>query len=132
MLVVKRYQEAIDLGLLLALSLMAPPLLAFAIYFGLWHAMRHTVRVSLELRKSQISHEQGRPAKAFWQAVLAGIPALILVLGFVIYLALTDSADFNAELLWYGLVVVWALTVPHMLLTLRLDIKALGSESAAR
>jgi len=132
MLVVKRYQEAIDLGLLLALSLIAPPLLAFAIYFGLWHAMRHTVRVSLELRKSQIAHQQGRPGKAFWQAVLAGVPALILVIGFVLYLALTDAVNFSAELLWYGLVVVWALTVPHMLLTLRLDVKALGSNSAAR
>jgi len=132
MLVAKRYQEAIDLGLLLALSLIAPPLLAFAIYFGLWHAMRHTVRVSLELRKSQIAHQQGRPGKAFWQAVLAGVPALILVIGFVLYLALTDAVNFSAELLWYGLVVVWALTVPHMLLTLRLDVKALGSNSAAR
>jgi len=125
MLVVKRYQEAIDLGLLLALSLMAPPLIAFAIYFGLWHAMRHTVRISLELRKSQVAHSEGRPAKAFWQAVLAGVPALVLVLGFVLYLALTQSADLSADLLWYGLVVVWALTVPHMLLTLRLDVKAL-------
>lgn len=132
MLVVKRFQEAIDLGLLLVLSLIAPPLLAFAIYFGLWHAMRHTARVSLELNKSQKAHSEGRPAKAFWQAVLAGVPALFLVLGFVVYLALTDATDFNAELLWYGLVVVWALTVPHMLLTLRLDIKALGSGSAAK
>jgi Brp/Blh family beta-carotene 15,15'-monooxygenase len=127
MLALKRYQEAIDLGLLLTLSLVAPPLLAFAIYFGLWHAMRHTVRVSLELRKSQIAHGQGRPAKAFWQAVLAGIPALILVLGFVFYLAVTEGTDLSTELLWYGLVVVWALTVPHMLLTLRLDVKALGA-----
>lgn len=125
MLIAKRYQEALDLGLLLALALIAPPLLAFAIYFGLWHAMRHTVRVSLELRKSQAAHAEGRPAKAFWQAVLAGIPALILVLGFVVYLALTTGTNLSQELLWYGLVVVWALTVPHMLLTLRLDIKAL-------
>lgn len=127
MLLAKRYQEAVDLALLLALALVAPPLLAFAIYFGLWHAMRHTARVSLELRKSKVAHSQERPAKAFWQAVLAGIPALILVLGFVLYLALTTGTNLSQELLWYGLVVVWALTVPHMLLTLRLDVKALGA-----
>jgi Brp/Blh family beta-carotene 15,15'-monooxygenase len=131
MLAVKRYQEAIDLALLLALSLIAPPLLAFAIYFGLWHAMRHTARVSLELKKSRMAHERGRPGQAFWQSVLAGIPALILVLGFVLYLALTMGNDLSAELLWYGLVVVWALTVPHMMLTLRLDVKALGSSNTA-
>ena len=34
---------------------------------------------------------------------------------------------FNLErqLLWFLLVVIWALTVPHMILTLRLDLKAL-------
>ena len=131
MLAIRRYQEAIDLSLLLVLSLVAPPLLAFAIYFGLWHAMRHTVRVSLELKKSQVAHSQGRPAKAFWQAVLAGIPALVLVIGFVVGLTLTEGTEWSTELLWYGLVVVWALTVPHMLLTLRLDIKALGSTKPA-
>jgi hypothetical protein len=62
--------------------------------------------------------------------VLAGIPALILVLGFVVYLTLTRGTDLSTELLWYGLVVVWALTVPHMLLTLRLDVKALGSSAS--
>jgi Brp/Blh family beta-carotene 15,15'-monooxygenase len=125
MFLVKRFEEAIDLALLLVLSLVAPPLVAFAIYFGLWHAMRHTARVSLELKKSQIAHAQEKPKRAFWQAVLAGIPALILVLGFVFYLALSNGTDLPRELLWYALVVVWALTVPHMLLTLRLDLRAL-------
>ena len=129
MVAARRIQEAIDLALLLALALLTPPLLAFAIYFGLWHAMRHTARVSLELRNTQRAHREGKPAKAFWQAVLAGIPALILVLGFVGYLAFTAGANLTTELLWYGLVVVWALTVPHMLLTLRLDVKALASSA---
>jgi Brp/Blh family beta-carotene 15,15'-monooxygenase len=127
LLVKKRYSEVLDLALLLTLSLVAPPLIAFAIYFGLWHALRHTARVSLELRGSQLQHAQGRPAKAFWSAVLAGVPALVLVLGFVFYLAITVGTDVSTQLLWYGLVVVWALTVPHMLLTLRLDIRALAS-----
>lgn len=127
LLVKKRYSEVLDLALLLTLSLVAPPLIAFAIYFGLWHALRHTARVSLELRGSQLQHAQGRPAKAFWSAVLAGVPALVLVLGFVFYLAITVGTDVSTQLLWYGLVVVWALTVPHMLLTLRLDVRALAS-----
>ena len=35
---------AVDLILLLALSFFAPPLVAFAVYFGFWHAIRHTAR----------------------------------------------------------------------------------------
>ena len=44
-----RKREAIDIALLLTLSLVAPPLIAFAVYFGCWHAMRHTARLTLSL-----------------------------------------------------------------------------------
>jgi hypothetical protein len=47
------------------------------------------------------------------------------VLALTIYLGLTQGFNISQELLWYPLVVVWALTVPHMALTLRLDVKAL-------
>ncbi len=47
------------------------------------------------------------------------------MLAFTIYLGVTQGFNISQELLWYLLVVVWALTVPHMALTLRLDVKAL-------
>ena len=130
MLLVKRQQEAIDLALLLVLALVAPPLVAFAFYFGLWHALRHTGRVSLELDKSQRQHLEGKSGGAFLQAFMAGVPALVLVLVSTIILGLSQGFNLNQELLWYLLVVIWALTVPHMALTLRLDIKALKLNSA--
>lgn len=125
MLLAKRIQEAVDLALLLTLVLIAPPLVAFAFYFGLWHALRHTGRVSLELKSSQLRHNAGDWKGAFGKAFLAGVPALAIVLAFTIYLGLTQGFNISQELLWYLLVVVWALTVPHMALTLRLDVKAL-------
>ena len=125
MLVAKRHQEAIDLALLLTLVLIAPPLVAFAFYFGLWHALRHTARVSLELESSQTQHQDGKSWRAFKKAVWAGVPALVLVLAFTIFLGLTQGFNLSQELLWYLLVVIWALTVPHMALTLRLDVRAL-------
>jgi Brp/Blh family beta-carotene 15,15'-monooxygenase len=48
----KRYREALDLTVLLLLAHLAPPLIAFAVYFGCWHAMRHTARLTLSLPRS--------------------------------------------------------------------------------
>jgi Brp/Blh family beta-carotene 15,15'-monooxygenase len=42
----KRYRDCLDIALLAALAAIAPPLVAFAVYFGCWHAMRHTARLS--------------------------------------------------------------------------------------
>ncbi|MFM5905305.1 MAG: Brp/Blh family beta-carotene 15,15'-dioxygenase [Micrococcales bacterium] len=126
MLAAKRPQEALDLALLLTLTLVTPPLVAFAFYFGLWHALRHTGRISLEYKKSKEQHKLGKSGRAFWSAVWAGAPALAIVLGFTGFLGLTNSLNLSQQFLWYLLVVIWALTVPHMALTLRLDVKALG------
>lgn len=126
MLYKKRNQEALDLALLLGISLIAPPLVAFAFYFGLWHALRHTGRLSLELPRSVAAHSANRPSKALWEAIGAGLPALVLVFGFTIWLGLFNGFSLEQELLWYLLVVIWALTVPHMALTARLDAKAMG------
>ena len=125
MLIRKRFDNAFDLGLLLVISLTAPPLVAFAFYFGLWHALRHTGRLSLELPSSVRAHNSNQTLKAFWSSVNAGLPALVLVIVFTIGLGLTIGLNLSSELLWILLVVIWALTVPHMALTARLDVRAL-------
>lgn len=120
-----RIDAAIDLSLLLVLALVAPPLVAFAFYFGLWHALRHTGRLTLELESAQKSYRAGSAAGALWQAVAAGLPALGIVIGFTVVLGFGMGFDLPSEILWYLLVVIWALTVPHMALTARLDARAL-------
>ena len=121
----KRYREAFDLTLLLLLAHLAPPLIAFAVYFGCWHAMRHTARLTLSLPKSIENLTQGMLRKAFSQAVIPGLPALIGT--FVVAGLLTLSGqDFTDEFFWMALVVVWALTVPHMAVTAKLDRTALA------
>gem|GEM_PF-1595952 len=47
-------------------------------------------------------------------------------IGFTVVLGITGNFDLGADLLWLLLVVVWALTIPHMALTSRLDAKAMG------
>ena len=122
----RRDGEAIDLVLLYLLAVTAPPLVAFAVYFGCWHAMRHTARLTLTLPTSQAAFADGGAKKAFFRAVLPGTPALIgtFIVAALIIVFRGDSLD--DQFLWVSLVVVWALTVPHMAVTARLDRKALS------
>jgi Brp/Blh family beta-carotene 15,15'-monooxygenase len=120
----KRYREALDLTLLLLLAHFAPPLIAFAVYFGCWHAMRHTARLTLSLPRSIDNLNQGMLRKSFSNAVIPGLPALIGTFAVAAFLALSGH-DFTDEFFWMALVVVWALTVPHMAVTAKLDRAAL-------
>jgi Brp/Blh family beta-carotene 15,15'-monooxygenase len=122
----RRDGEAIDLVLLYLLAVTAPPLVAFAVYFGCWHALRHTARLTLTLPSSQAAFAEGNSRKAFIKAVLPGTPALIgtFIVAAAIVIFRGDSLD--DQFLWVSLVVVWALTVPHMAVTARLDRKALS------
>jgi len=123
-LVLKRDDKsAMDLALLAALSMLTPPLVAFAIYFGLWHALRHTARLTLNLSKSEIAYQNDEPKRAFINAVLPGTPALIGT--FIVAAVLAAANPDNSRLLWSILVVIWALTVPHMMVTAKLDKGAL-------
>ena len=121
----KRYREALDLTVLLLLAHLAPPLIAFAVYFGCWHAMRHTARLTLSLPRTLENLTQGMLGRAFLKAVIPGLPALIGTFVVAGLLALSGR-DFTDEFFWMALVVVWALTVPHMVVTAKLDRAALA------
>jgi hypothetical protein len=58
--------------------------------------------------------------------VKPGLPALFGTVVVALAIALLDSSNIDASYLWYLLVVVWALTVPHMLVTSRIDRDALN------
>jgi Brp/Blh family beta-carotene 15,15'-monooxygenase len=119
-----RRREALDISLLLVLALTAPPLIAFAVYFGCWHAMRHTARLTLSLDSCQATYAEGNLKKTFLAAVIPGVPALIGTFVIAGILAIFGR-DFDDDFFWMALVVVWALTVPHMAVTAKLDRAAL-------
>jgi len=123
LVVTKRFRDVIDLFLLAALAVLTPPLIAFAVYFGCWHAMRHTARLTLVLPESLSAYEQGNALKAFWSAVLPGTPALIG--SFLVAAGLWIYGEVDKSFFWFVLMIVWALTVPHMIVTAKLDRKAL-------
>ena len=117
----KRLSEVFDLVLLGALASFAPPLVAFSVYFGCWHAMRHTARLTSLLQSSQKAYEQGSELGAFRSAVLPGLPALVGTIIFVVGLSAFSDQALDSSFLWLALVTVWALTVPHMIVTAKLD-----------
>lgn len=121
----KSYAFAIDLILLGGLALTAPPLVAFAVYFGFWHAARHTARLVPKLTKARSLAEMGRGVLALRAAITPGLYAVIGAIALAAALMVLDRGNFASGLLWSTLVVIWALTVPHMLTTARFDRQAL-------
>ena len=121
----KRYRDLLDLALLATLASVAPPLVAFAVYFGCWHAMRHTARLTSLLPRSLDAYERNNSRRGFALAVIPGLPALAGTLIFVALLAGFSHTNVSDTFLWLTLVTIWALTVPHMIVTAKLDRAAL-------
>ena len=113
---------ALDVAMIGILGALAPPLAAFGIWFGGWHAVRHTARImSVEPGCVALLGEGRRRDAAFRLLRLAVLPsaAALTVVAGLIWLTATanDSAAFLAEVLR----VLLALTVPHMVVVFWLD-----------
>lgn len=110
-----RFRAAVELVALTALGCLASPLLAFAVYFGLWHALRHTARLA--------QHTYGYvSAETIGLTFRRGIPSLIVFIAAVGVLAFRSSAlESSGAWLWFGLAIVWGLTIPHMMLVAAFD-----------
>jgi Brp/Blh family beta-carotene 15,15'-monooxygenase len=118
---------AIDLVLLLALSFFAPPLVAFAVYFGLWHAIRHTARLVPKLPSAMQKVSTGKTFASFFAAVLPGLYAILGIFLLGIFFVARGTSELSSDFLWVILVMIWALTVPHMATTAKFDLQAFKS-----
>jgi Brp/Blh family beta-carotene 15,15'-monooxygenase len=112
----------VDVLLVGALGLLAPPLVAFAVWFGGWHSLRHCTRLLTVEPRSAGLLAVGRPGAAVRAlARLALWPTLAAVAALVALLVATAAAADPAQAVGGTLLVLLALTVPHMLVVLGLD-----------
>ncbi len=110
-----RMRAAIELTALAVLGYVVAPLIAFAVYFAFWHSLRHTARLA-EYRFGTV-----RP-RAVGRIFLLGLPALIgTVLVVAVLVSTASSLSISAAWLWFGLALVWGLTVPHMVMVSLFD-----------
>ena len=127
LVVTKKYSLAIDLILLFALSFLAPPLVAFAVYFGFWHAIRHTARLVPKLPSALQKASTGNPLASFFAAVMPGLYAIFGIVIIGIFFVARGTTEVTSDFLWIILVIIWALTVPHMTTTAKFDLRAFKS-----
>ena len=120
----KNKSLAVDLVLLLALSFFAPPLVAFAVYFGFWHAIRHTARLVPKLPSAMQKVSTGNPLASFFAAVVPGLYAILGIFLLGIFFVARGTTELSSDFLWVILVIIWALTVPHMATTAKFDLRA--------
>ena len=114
-----RPRVALDLAVLVVAFVLAPPLLAFAAYFGGWHATRHIARL-LELDPRNAGDlaagRLGRPLARFARSAL--LPTLASV---VVLLGLWWGAGGVEGLVAAHLGLLVALTMPHVAVVSWLD-----------
>lgn len=123
----------LDVVLIGALGALAPPLVAFALWFGGWHALRHCARLLCVDGRSAdlISRGETRRAIAVLARVAAGptLAAVLVLAGLVFFTA--TSADPSAAV-GSTLVVLLALTVPHVLVVVGMDRRLAGRSPVER
>lgn len=122
--------SALDIVLIGALGMLVQPLVAFAVWFGCWHAVRHCSRMLTQEPGCASLLAQGRRRAASLRLVRLAAPMSIAALTVVIALAwFTVNSDDPAAVLAEVLRLLLALTVPHMAVVWWLDRRGPGHHS---
>ena len=113
---------ALDLTLIGVLGLVAPPLVAFAVWFGGWHALRHSARMLTVEPGCALLLSIGQPRAAAQRLVrLAALPSIAALTTVAALGWFTVAAPDPTAVLAEVLRLLLALTVPHMVVVAWLD-----------
>ena len=110
----RRSAEAAELALLAVLFALVPAPAAFGVYFGLWHAARHTLRLVLLPAAPGQQPAVGAGLRRYARGAALPTLAAVLLLGVV-------SATANPSVLAAAIVTLVALTAPHLVVVGALD-----------
>ncbi len=117
-----RYRSAAELGLLVAVFLLVPPLVAFAAYFGAWHSVRHIMRMLAVDPANAADLLKGRAARPLRRfARKAALPTAFALATLVALVAVTHG---HQAFLAADFALLGALTAPHMLTVAWLDMRS--------
>lgn len=113
----------VDLAVIALAGALLPPLMAFGLWFGCWHGLRHLGRL-LTLEPGcalLVAAGDGRGAVRRLAAV-AALPTVAAAGVTAVLVAVTITDPDPTAALGGSLIVLLALTVPHMLVVLGIDL----------
>jgi Brp/Blh family beta-carotene 15,15'-monooxygenase len=115
--------DAAETGLLWLFFLVVPPVLAVGLYFTLWHSLRHLVRLAALDARDRSSPRFGVGAVSLSEVVCDAVPLTAAAVGFLLALAaLVPTRPASVpEFAGVYLVLLAALTLPHVVVVSRLD-----------
>ena len=122
----RRWLQAFELVLLTLVFATCPPLAAFGVYFGLWHAVRFTGRLvdAVRLHDRLISHEDHGGAAAVRHLTrLSAAPTAVALVAVGVIISLSGVVTLQAQV-----AVLLAVTFPHAAVVAWLDARRSSSE----
>jgi beta-carotene 15,15'-dioxygenase len=115
--VAQPWRQLVEDVVLVVFFALVPPVLAVGVYFTLWHAVRHIVRLELTDPESAVLLHRGRLLAPFGRFMRGAWPITVVAVGMLVVLAVVlRRADLGVYL-----VLIAALTTPHTVVVTWMD-----------
>jgi Brp/Blh family beta-carotene 15,15'-monooxygenase len=108
-------RELLNVGVLTALFVLLPPLVAFSVYFGAWHALGHILEM---LRFFRERGTEPSTLAAFYRE--AALFTLLPFVGLAGLYGATQSFGLQDEMVGLLFILIAVMTLPHMIIVERL------------
>ncbi len=116
-------RDFFEVALLVLFFTCVPPVLAVGLYFCLWHAVRHIIRLELLDANSRGALARGSliPALRRFSKDAAPVTLVALAMLVTLYFVIPSQATGAGSLLGLYLVLISALTLPHVVIVSWMD-----------